>query len=596
MSGCKTCTPSNGEDIEILPSGDNTPEAAATLVTTPTECPPSSISKICTTIKDQCGCCEQEMIPLAKIKSTSAFAMPACNNELEVMFEEDISNLMVGLQLYALDSTGQTIRLKITSINPDHKLTLRNICSSCCSSSKPVGEAIPAGTYFSWGLPECCSSSGSSSSSSDCLIGTFYFPNSGATAAAQVANSNNFVLGGLYSMGGFIWKVSARVTSTQILLENPAPGNGSSPGGFIEGGCDGECIYPITPISEASVCDDAAVTEVALIGCTTSGQRKLTGSDNCGLVKFDSSTGNFSVDHLFGGSSITGPHYIQWDKDNPCNSRLVSAPDLAGSNCSTITEPLFLTPANTSNQYEVTVATTGYFSTTPPSNVVEISGRQFTVTAIVTAGTPGKIRLQPRFTVTASETIAADTNVCQVEGCQAFDASAWPFGCAITDHGERVFCANDGLRTAPAKSSAIGRDFLNYSAVVTGIENVGTYARPMQNIAFVNPSTCHSAVVFGVVEYINDAVLGDDGAWEFQTLFDINSAPVTLQDSIRANSQNGTRRVNVRNSTTFIFSLTPGQTSLMSLVPRLVCTNASADNTLEWLSSIGKVTYHITNT
>jgi hypothetical protein len=594
---CKTCTSSNGEESDILPVADNTSQAAATLSTpeTPAECPSTAVSKICTTIKDQCGCCETEIIPLAKIKSTSAFAMPACNNELEGMFEEDITNLMVGLQLYALDSTGQTIRLRIAAINPDHKLTLRNTCSSCCGSTKPIGEAIPAGTYFSWGLPDCCSSSGSSSSTSDCLIGTFYFPNSGATAAAQVANSNNFVLGGLYSLGGFIWKVAARVTSTQILLENPAPGNGSSPGGFIEGGCDGECIYPITPISEASVCDDSAVSAVALIGCTTSGQRKLTGTDNCGLVKFDLSTGNFSVDHLFGGSTVTGPHYIEWDAANPCNSRLVSAPDLSGSNCTTLTEPLFLTPANVSNQYEVTVGTTGYFSTTPPSNVVSISGRQFTITAIVTAGAPGKIRLQPRFTVTASETIPDTTQVCQVDGCQAFDAAAWSFGCAITDHGERVFCATDGLRTAPAKSSNIGAVALN-SIAVPNIRNLGDYNNALTSVTISNPSACHNAVMHGLVQFTAQFILDDDGAWVAEVLVGDNAPATVLFDSFLLASHNGQRRVSAKIVAAIYTNLSPGQSKTFNIQPRVRTTNASANNNCTWEFLTGVVSWHVTNT
>jgi hypothetical protein len=521
--------------------------------------------------------------------------MPACEQEVEAIFEEDIANLMVGLTLYAVDATQKTIRLKITKLTPNNKVTLKNICSSCCASSKPVGETIIAETYFAWGLPDCCSPS-NSSDSSDCLIGTFFFPNSGATAAANVANSNNFVMGGLYSLGGFIWKVSARVTSTQILLENPAPGNGSTTGGFIEGGCDGECVYPITPISEASECDDAAVSAVTLIGCTTAGKKKLTGTAACGLVQFDKAAGTFSVADLLGGSTVTGPHYIQWDKDNPCNSKLVSAPDLLGAACSTITEPLFLTPANASNEYEITVANTSAFTVSAPNNIVTLSSRQFTVTAIVSSGTPGKIRLMPRFTVTVSETILADSQICVVEGCQPFPSTQWPFGCALDSNGERVFCASDGLRTSPAKSSSIGVQFFTFPADIGGIEAVGTYPQANTAVAISNPSSCHNAVVYGQIEYTNEFILDDDGNWVCETLYDLDVAAATLRDSFNIQSQNGQRRIDVRMVTSFAFGLTAGQTRTLNIVPRFRCTNSSANNNLIWGDCSGLVTWHVTNT
>lgn len=593
---CNTCNNNSSEDNSPLPSGSSSPDAVPTAApVTQTTCTTKTVNTVCSTIKDECHDCAPSLNPFARIKLKNAFAMPACEQEVEAIFEEDIANLMVGLTLYAVDATQKTIRLKITKLTPNNKVTLKNICSSCCASSKPVGETIIAETYFAWGLPDCCSPS-NSSDSSDCLIGTFFFPNSGATAAANVANSNNFVMGGLYSLGGFIWKVSARVTSTQILLENPAPGNGSTTGGFIEGGCDGECVYPITPISEASECDDAAVSAVTLIGCTTAGKKKLTGTAACGLVQFDKAAGTFSVADLLGGSTVTGPHYIQWDKDNPCNSKLVSAPDLLGAACSTITEPLFLTPANASNEYEITVANTSAFTVSAPNNIVTLSSRQFTVTAIVSSGTPGKIRLMPRFTVTVSETILADSQICVVEGCQPFPSTQWPFGCALDSNGERVFCASDGLRTSPAKSSSIGVQFFTFPADIGGIEAVGTYPQANTAVAISNPSSCHNAVVYGQIEYTNEFILDDDGNWVCETLYDLDVAAATLRDSFNIQSQNGQRRIDVRMVTSFAFGLTAGQTRTLNIVPRFRCTNSSANNNLIWGDCSGLVTWHVTNT
>jgi hypothetical protein len=601
--GCKDCGDNHSnDDVTILPSGSNTPDAKPACVhtettetTETTKCTIKHPNKICSTIKDECHDCAPAPIPFARIKLLNAIAMPDCNQDVEAVFEEDITNLMVGLSLYAVDPTQRQIRLKIVGLTPDHKLTLRNICSSCCNSTKPVGETILAGTYFSWGIPDCCSPA-NSSDSSDCLIGTFFFPNSGATAAANVANSNNFVLGGLYSLGGFIWKVTARVTSTQILLENPAPGNGSTAGGFIEGGCDGQCIYPITPISEASECDDSAVDAVSLIGCTTTGKKKLTGSRPCGLVQFDLAGNTFSVVDLLGGSSVTGPHYIQWDKDNPCNSKLISAPDLAGANCSTITEPLFLTPANASNQYEITVANTAIFTVSAPNNIVTLSGRQFTVTAIVNAGAPGKIRLQPRFTVVASETIPPDSQICIVEGCQPFQSSQWPFGCSIDSFGERVFCATDGLRTSPAKSSNIGAIALSYTPDIGGIEALGTYNNNQTSIVVSNPSPCHSAVMTGLVQYTNLLLLDDDGTWICETVIGEDVAPNIVYDTFQLASHNGQRRVSAKMVCAIYTTLAPGQSKTFNILPRLRTTNASPNNNLLWENAIGVASWHVTNT
>lgn len=594
MSDCTSCK--NGisnDDSEIpLPTAGGEIIVSVEHTSSNPTVPPKVVEKLCSTIKDSCTCAAPDPVPLAKISNTLAFAIPACNQTVEVLFDKDVTGLMPGLEIYGVDTAQRTIRLKIQSVVSPNKLVLLNTCSSCCNGTKPVGESVLANTLFSWHVPQCCTSS-SSSSNSDCLIGTFYFPVSGQSAAAQVSNSNSFIPGGLYSMGGYIWKVSARVNSTQLLLENPAPGNGAPAGGFIEGGCTGECIYPITPISEASACDDAAVEAVALIGCTTSGQRKLTGDTACGVVKFDVTTGNFEVDHILGGSPTTGPHYIEWNAADPCQSKLVHAPQLAGSDCGIITEPLFLTPANTSNSYEVTVSRTDVMSASAPNNIITLAGRQFTVTAIIVAGTPGKIRLTPRFTVNTSETIIADSQWCVVEGCQPFSASAWPFPCPINTHGQPVYCAEDGLRTAPRPLSLYGYQPFTQSADIGGIEALGTYARDQITVPIANPSTCYGAIAHGFIQYVDSFTLDADGAWDQELLQDETVVPVNTRASIRVQSQNGERRIDSQITAGFIVFVPAGGTINVNVLPRLRTVNASANTNLAWTNTQGAVSWMI---
>lgn len=591
---CNTCGGSDSDSVEILPESTNTPPAELALAV---PCPAVAVvvKKVsCSTIKDECHDCAPNPIPFARIQLTNAFSLPACNQEVEAVFKENISNLMIGLTVYAVDANQKTTRLRITKITPDNKLTLKNMCSSCCGSTKPVGETIIAETYFAWGLPDCCAAS-SSIDADACLVGTFFFPASGVASPANVPNSNIFILGGLYSLGGFIWKVTARVTTTQILLQNPAPGNGSSLGGSIEGGTDGVCVYPITPISSASECDDSPVDAVTLIGCTSAGKKKLTSDKPCGYVRYDKVAGSFSAVDLLGGSTITGPHYIAWDKDNPCDSKLVSAPQLVGTQCTTITAPIFLTPTNVSQEYEVSVQTTTPLTVTAPNNIVTIFGRQYTVLAIIAPGTPGIIRVKPRFAVTVSETVLETSKMCVVEGCQPFPKADYLLPGSLETLGMKVFCSDDGLRTSPMARSFVGVTGINFTADIGGIEVVGTYDRPDTLVTLTNPSTVYPANISGQIIYTNKLRLDSDGEWVCDTMTAIDAAALTASDSFEISSQNGLKDISVRMVVSFIETLAPGQTKILHVVPRLRNTNSSVNTNLVWLDCNGKVTAHFTS-
>ncbi len=592
---CNTCGGSGdvSDTSEMLPESTNTPPAELA-PTVPCPAPTTVIKRVsCSTIKDECHDCDPSPIPFARIQLANAFPLPACNQEVEAVFKEDISNLMVGLTVFAVDANQKTIRLRITKITPDNKLTLKNMCSSCCGSTKPVGETIIAETYFSWGLPDCCAAS-STVDADACLVGTFFFPAAGATSPANVPNSNIFVLGGLYSLGGFIWKVTARVTTGQILLQNPSPGNGSTVGGSIEGGTDGVCVYPITPISSASECDDSPVDAVTLIGCTSAGKKKLTSDKACGYVRFDKTNGSFSAVDLLGGSTITGPHYIQWDKDNPCNSKLVSAPQLVGTQCTTITAPIFLTPTNASQEYEVSVETTAPLTITAPNNIVTILGRQYTVLAIVAAGTPGVVRVKPRFAVGVSETVPETSQMCVVEGCQPFPKADYLLPGDLEDLGMKIFCSDDGLRTYPIPTSFIGINGINFATDIGGIETGGTHDQPNIAVNLTNPSTVYPANVLVIVEYRNKLRLDDDGVWVCQTLTGLDTPAGVLTDEFEVSSQNGQKDITVRMSASLAVTLAPGQTKVLNIVPRLLTTNSSANSNLLWLDCNGRVTAHFT--
>jgi len=595
MSDCKSCDGEIADNTDpVTPTSGGGGGSIVSTVPVTVNCPVpvKTVTQLCSTIKDNCGCLPPVINPLAKITSNIAFAIPACGQTVDVTFVEDVSGLMAGLEIYGVDPLQHTIRLLISAVTPSNKLTLKNICSSCCSSTKPVGEAVLSGTTFSWGIPICCSA-GSISPSTDCLVGTFFFPAIGATSPANVPNANNFALGGIYSLGGFLWEVVSRVTSTQILLRNPSPGNGSSVGGFIEGGESGECIYPLTPVSGTDPCNDAAVTSVTVLGCTVAGEKKLTGSIDCGVLTFNKADGSVSVKAPFNGSTSSGPHYIEYDSANPCNSKLVYSPELSGAACATTKCSIYLTPANVSNLYEVEVSTTAPFTTIAPNNIVTISSRQFTVVAIVTAGTPGKIRIQPRFPVTVSETIAEGVSVCVVEGCQPFPSTDWPYGCDIVAQGQKVYCSNDGLRGSPAAPSLVDSvDFTDASDV--NIQNLGTYTRATETIDIVNPSSCRTALISGTIASTFRLRIDTDGTWVVENLLDFDVPPTTIFPSIQVQSPDAEKTFDVQIITPFAVTVAAGGTKQLRYAPQVQTLNASATPGLLWGGIITRIVYHLT--
>jgi len=252
---------------------------------------------------------------------------------------------------------------------------------------------------------------------------------------------------------------------------------------------------------------------------------------------------------------------------------------------------LFLTPDNTSNSYEVTVSRTDVLTSSEPNNIITLAGREFTITAIIIAGTPGKIRLTPRFVVNTSETILADSQWCVVEGCQPFALTAWPFPCPIDVAGQPVYCAADGLRTVPKMPSAFGGITFAQNSDIGGIETLGTYSRTQISHVINNPSSCYTSVVHGTIEYVDSYTLDDDGSWDQQLLYNENIVPTTVRRSIRVASQNGERRIDSQIVVGFYVAIPPGGSTSLNILPRLVCVNASANTNLAWTSTTGEITY-----
>lgn len=585
---CNSCN-DNVSDASELPlpvAGSEVAVVETTTAVVPCTTTTQVVNRVCTEIVDSCGCLPPEAAPWAKISNTHAFAMPGCNQEVEVLFDKKVEGLVPGLELYGLDSLQKTIRLRIKTVTPDYKLVLVNPCNACCNSTKPIGESIPAGLAFTWGIPQCCSST-AQSNANDCLVGTFFYPAVGASSPANVQNSFNFAIGGIYSLAGFLWKVAARVTATQILLQNLAPGNGSIVGGFVDGGDGSNCIYPITPVSDTDSCNDAAVSAVAILGCTPSGIKKLSGS-NCGLPVFNSATGEFSVQPLMGGSIISGPHYIQYDAVNPCNSVLVHSPDLAGAQCTTITGDLFLVVGV--GTYEIEVASTSGMTTTAPGNIVTLDGRQFNVTAIIVPGAPGKIRITPRFVVSASETISEGSQLCIVSGCQPFPSSEWPFDGNLEDHGTKIFCSSTGLKgAADHNSTVVSTDFTDGDDI--NIAAAGNYPQGVQVVNLANPSATRLAHVTGVLAVNYQLTLDTDGEWAVETLFDIDAVPTAAPLILRATPLGA--RFDVQLVTNFAMVLNPLQSRSIQFNPRVRTITLSANAGVRFHGYTARLTTHL---
>jgi hypothetical protein len=585
---CNSCggSVSDASELPLPVAGSEVAVVETTIVEVPCKTVTKEVHKVCADIKDNCGCPPPDAAPWAKISNTHAFAMPACNQEVEVLFDKKVEGLVPGLELFGLDSLLKTIRLRIKTVTPDYKLVLVNTCNACCNSTKPIGESIPALIAFTWGIPQCCSST-TQSNANDCLVGTFFFPAIGATSPANVQNSFNFAVGGIYSLAGFLWKVTARVTSTQILLQNLAPGNGSTVGGFVDGGDGSNCTYPITPVSDTDSCNDAPEAAVALLGCTASGVKKLTGP-NCGIPVLDTATGLFTVKQLLNGSLVAGPHYIEYDPVNPCNSRLVHSPELSGALCTTITGDLFLVVGITT--YEIEVASTAGMTTSAPGNIVTISGREFNVTAIITPGAPGKIRITPRFTISISETIPENSQLCIVSGCQPFPASDWPYGGTLLAQGTKIFCSPDGLRgVADHNSTVSSTDYDDGDDI--NIADIGNYPQGVQSYSISNPSVTRLGHVSGVLTINYQLTLDTDGEWAVETLFDVDAVPSAAPFILRAMPIGA--RFDVQLVTNFSLTVNPGVSRTIQFNPRVRTINASANTGVRFHGYTGRLTTHL---
>lgn len=594
MAPCTTCSGSGETSDNLpLPTSSSEPCAEAPVVTPPCPCP-APVTSLCTTIKDQCSCLPPDPQPFAKLVNDIAFAIPACQATVEVTFEQDVSNLIPGLEIFAIDLNLKTIRLSIVEVVPFNKLVLTNKCSACCGGSKPVGEAVSKGTLFTWTVPQCCTDS-SGPTGIDCLVGTFFFPAVGATSPANVPNAFTFAIGGIYSMGGFLWKVTARVTDKQILLENVAPGNGSTVGGFIDGGNDGVCRYPITPISDVDECADVAATSVSLVGCTAGGRKKLTGTAKCGVPVFDPVTGQFTVQPILQGSALAGPHYVAWDPVNPCNSKLVYAPDLAGAACATTLCAIYLSPANPSGAYEVEVSDTAPFGINPPNSQITIAGKVFTVTAIVVAGQPGKIQFTPVNPITVSETVPLGTKICTAEGCQPFPRSAYPFPPArpIELDGQLVYCANDGLRTNPGFPSYTQNfDFLDTGDIAINSEEV--HDGTIHSFSVTNPSLARSANAIGTCSVVYRTTLIDTGDWRLETKLNPGvTPPVSVYPSIKPMRPVDLQNYDTTVVTPFALTLLPGETVIVYIRPTIRTITTPPDGGTVWTQTQTRVTVQV---
>lgn len=576
--GCNSC----GDDSEEGVSPEAYPITTSPMPMAPrsSELTTCIISSALTTyptkkVVSQCSSCDTPDQPIACIELKTSTAMPACNAETILEFSLDVSKLAVGINLWAV-GVGF---LRIISIPSVNQLRVKNLCEA---QNLSPGSIIPARTCFAWGIPYAAVLATTTNNTGPFLDSPgFIVPAVNACSVAKVKNPAGLATGQSVSLAGYNYRVGAQIDSLTYSLCND--NNGAVPNSIIQAdaNCDGQLDWPLVILSEADVCTAATVTSAVVVGCTTSGLRKIAGSSRCDTLRWNPTIAQWSAERLF-TSPNSGAHYIDF---NPlsCEWSLVYAPDLLGSACTTLVDGLNLDPLNTTNVYSVPVASTTGLSI---GRIVRIAGLDFDLVAIILAGTPGTIRLTPRFVVTTVQTIPSASTICIVdEQCPAFASSTYPANIGAVTLGQPVYCAGDGLRTLPSQKSNIGANGFSLPAPIN-INPLGIHDSAIYSVVIANPSPVLPAHVHLNIQGLSDLTINDDGRWRYELLIGNNVPPTQIVKSARINMPPGTTSqwpTSFQLNYNEVFGLLPGETRTFNFRFRVDTNNASVQNpNAEW--------------
>lgn len=575
-TGCGTCGSNSDDDEGVVPEAYSVSTAPMPVPAQGREvaCSIKPIVSACATkpVVNQCSCCPTPDQPIGGVKLMNTVPMPACQMEADLEFDADISKLPAGLNLWA---TGVGF-LRISSILGPNKIRAKNLCEGNILSP---GESIIAGTQFSWGIPYApVQGSGSSNNVGPFLDEPgFIVPVIGSCNAARVKNPAGLATGQVVSLAGYNYRISAQIDAFTFAFCNDNNGAVANSAVEADGNGDGTLDWPIVVQDQAEVCTGSSVGSGVLIACTNSGQKKLVGTSRADVPRWNPSIAQWAAEALF-ASQNTGPHYVSFNATTK-EWTLVYAPDLLGGDCTKLKDGINLDPDNTSNLYSPDVESTAGMA---PGAVLKIGGLDFDLVTVLTAGTPGKVRLRPRFSVTSVQTIAAGTSVCiSISQCPPFAGSSYPSGIGAIVNGSPVFCSADGLRTFPPMRSTVGAAPLDLPSPVN-INAAGDYDSANLAIVITNPSSILPAHVHLNFSSRAEYTLNSDGSWRHEILRGDGVPATTAVKSLRHRMPGGLTAADqwvtgsqiVYNE---VFGLTAGETKTINFKVRIKTVNASVE-------------------
>lgn len=482
-------------------------------------------------IVDQCHTIASSVIqPCLTLKSGGN--MPACGATAELVFDENVSKFCAGIDIFS-NGIGY---LRVEQVKNANTLLVRNLCGACQVQSS--GGALPAGSKWSWGMPNCGGLVGVQDVDGACLASPgFIFPPALGYAIAKVnPNTSSFILGETIQFAGFNWRVDAIIDVNTLRIQNPS--NGSVPYTEIEWDAnnDGECDYPITKLTTPDACGNSPATTGKPLLCVAGELKPATGVSRADTFFFNPVSGDFDVKSILGPIENIGPHYINVSALDGSYT-LEYCPNICGDTCSQFKCSLELTPLNTTGIYNIEMNSVTPFTIFAPNNRATVGGREFVVIGIDVP--QKKLALQVTQPVLVSETLPAGTNLCVREGCQPFDAANWAFPQPLNPtnplagpNGTRIFCSDRGLVGVPAFGGNVGEQLFADPADIN-ITAVGVYARAEHQVNIINPSAFRKAVVMVHMGAVSELSLPAGGKAYDRLYIGIGGSPGLARDNLR---------------------------------------------------------------
>jgi len=323
---------------------------------------------------------------VGNFKNKAAFAVPACNASLRVLFDS-VGDVPIGAWLWSY-GLGY---LTISGFNPcTGEIELRNDCptTTCPGQTQAApGTPVPACSIFVLLAPVCSGASAGPGNLFPYLNSGFTAPPVDTCIDIAVTNVNGLSVGKHITINTGTYRISAIKSATLITICND--GAGLTPGtvvNYLDGA--GNLIVPIVVI-DANPCLTTPVLSATVLGCHDGQTVPLTALLDQQVLVYNQSTGEWE------GKSLGIPTLV----------------------CTALTFSLTLDPINPpATSYLVQVADTSAFIV---GQLVSIGGTEFTIDTIDSATT---MHMTPTIDPVVIVNFPVGSTLCTVSCCERLEA------------------------------------------------------------------------------------------------------------------------------------------------------------------------------